>query len=393
MKRRQGIWFILSLCVARTAWCQDAGTDAADGLVEKLQQDKLELEGHLRDIKSELQQQLSSAAQFSKELQDKLAKTAEEAAVAVQENQRLKEKLGELEKAVVDAKQALQTVKVDYNAAVASLEATKELLEKSKSNEAAALAQKQQADLEVKNKLKEAEDLLQLVHDAWLPLWAHGKYNETIEAIRPYMDSLRPTMEGAIKTGRQLSKQGSANFVRAIDLAQVKSKEAWEVAHPHIASAKAVLQDSFDKGLHAVNSIIGKSFPSFWLTVKETINKGLSSPQVVEIKEQALRVQMELEDFAISHLKKYPALASYANRPTVTYFLWALLLAPFVAILPLFFLGKPGSTSSDAPVSMAAAVSASAAPQAKGENPPPSAKAGKKKGRRITEGSDTIVVP
>ncbi len=37
-----------------------------------------------------------------------------------------------------------QTVKADYKAAVASLEATKDLLEKSRSNEAAALSQKQQ---------------------------------------------------------------------------------------------------------------------------------------------------------------------------------------------------------------------------------------------------------
>lgn len=57
---------------------------------------------------NELQKQLSTAAQFSKEMEDKLAKAAKEATVAVQENLRLKEKLLDLEKAVVEAKQALQ---------------------------------------------------------------------------------------------------------------------------------------------------------------------------------------------------------------------------------------------------------------------------------------------
>lgn len=65
---------------------------------------------------------------------------------------------------------------------------------------------------------------------------------QTLEAVNSYMESVRPAMEEAVKTGRRLSRQSSANVVRAIDFAQVRSKEAWEVAHPHIASFKASLQ-------------------------------------------------------------------------------------------------------------------------------------------------------
>lgn len=35
-----------------------------------------------------------------------------------------------------------------------------------------------QVDKEIKEKLREAEEVLRLTKEAWLPLWAHGKYNE-----------------------------------------------------------------------------------------------------------------------------------------------------------------------------------------------------------------------
>lgn len=62
--------------------------------------------------------------------------------------------------------------------------------------------------------------------------------------------------------------------------------------------------------------------------------------QVVLLREQVSKTQIELEDFIISHLRKHPALAAYAHRPLVTYLLWIFLTAPFVAVLPLFFRGE-----------------------------------------------------
>jgi hypothetical protein len=56
---------------------------------------------------------------------------------------------------------------------------------------------------------------------------------------------------------------------------------------------------------------------------------------------QTAKVQAELEDFAILHLKQFPALAPYASRPTVTYVLWSLMAAPLVALIaPLLLLSK-----------------------------------------------------
>lgn len=223
-----------------------------------------------------------------------------------------------------------------------------------------------QVDKEIKEKLREAEEVLRLTKEAWLPLWAHEKYNEvrkliceqrvisycespsfqcspgfcaslgqpvvrkqqlnlssaflsmgsynvaqTLEAMTSYMESARPAMEEALKTGHRLSRQSSANVVRAIDFAQVKSKEAWEVAHPHIASLKAFLQvgphikepvskcslphrcaytsglttllpvqDNLDKAQKAMSSAMGTHFPSAWEALKDKLQRISLPPQV-----------------------------------------------------------------------------------------------------------------
>ncbi len=70
----------------------------------------------------------------------------------------------------------------------------------------------------------------------WASLSDASVLLQTMESLRPLMESVGPTVEKAIASGRELSRTGSAKVVAALDIAQTRSKEAWEVAHPHISA-------------------------------------------------------------------------------------------------------------------------------------------------------------
>lgn len=62
--------------------------------------------------------------------------------------------------------------------------------------------------------------------------------------------------------------------------------------------------------------------------------------QILRLRRSAKRTLRELEDLAISYLKQVPVLKQFAQRPTVTYLVWAVLASPIVTILvPLLALG------------------------------------------------------
>lgn len=55
--------------------------------------------------------------------------------------------------------------------------------------------------------------------------------------------------------------------------------------------------------------------------------------QVLKLRRNAKQTLRELESLAIKYLKQIPFLKDYAQRPTVTYIVYAILAAPLITIL------------------------------------------------------------
>lgn len=345
----------------------------------------------------EVEKGAQDASKLQKEVEKGKTQTAKlqgEVEGLKEESKRLRSQVSDFKAKAKQAESAVATWQSKAEKAERNVERAEKTLQKALQDHSNTLSALIQAEAKAQEAMHKMERLL----TSWLPHWLEQRYHQLLQAVDPAVKQVQPVLDSAWKQGKAVTHQGRVRALQAFAVAKAKSSHYCKEAKPALDRLLA----GSKKQLHAFSQktaeVAGPHFKEArirsakaYKASSKHVSKFLdSNPTILRIRRSSKQTLRELEDLAIKQLKQVPLLKQYAKRPTVTYLVWALLAAPIVTIMvPLIALGggkKKESSKSGASKQGTTSSAVASDRLGKGGNKP-------KKGRRITEGEETIRVP
>ncbi|KAK9826293.1 hypothetical protein WJX74_006225 [Apatococcus lobatus] len=395
---------------------------SADSSAGQAQTDLQGLRKDHEKVIKELGQQLAAAKATQGSTEDMLVRAdkAEQLAKQLQDQLQSSEKTGSDKLAQIAGKlkdfeaksqadlQAAAEQVTDFSS---KLEAAGKQLEAAEANLKAAEKESSDTKTNLEQMLSKAEEataqaqqLLQKSLEKWLPSWMETRYERMVAGIRP---TLQQGWQATNQYTSGAQAQASDFYAKSRDY----TSKTWNTYQPHVnrlssdwkgglLTRTSSLQKAAGPQLRAASQAVLRSTSS----IRKQAERALSGPQVLKARRhlrkyfsaaqrEFRKLRRDLERFFAGHMKRFPALVPYTKRPYISWITYALVVGPMLlVILPL--LGgsgaKKSSTSGRNTGSQVSNPPAKATPTAA----PSSSKTNKKeKGRRLTEGADSIRIP